>query len=101
MVPLIWRVLKEPVYAMCMPLVRIVFMLRAVPKLIDTTTDITGTTAKYLHLRSELRQRLLDGGLVIAFSGGVDSAFLLWAAEQERLANGGELLALTTSSASL
>ena len=58
------------------------------------------TETGYARLRSDLRHRLLDGGLVIAFSGGVDSAVLLWAAEQERLAGGGELLAVTTLSAS-
>jgi uncharacterized protein len=57
--------------------------------------------AKHLRLTYDLRRRLTGGGLVIAFSGGVDSAFLLWAAEQERRASGGELLAITTSSASL
>jgi uncharacterized protein len=59
-----------------------------------------GLDAKYDALRIMLREYLRDG-LVIAFSGGVDSAFLAWAAEQERLANGGRLLALTTSSDSL
>ncbi|HEY2847694.1 MAG TPA: ATP-dependent sacrificial sulfur transferase LarE [Pyrinomonadaceae bacterium] len=56
--------------------------------------------AKHDALRLSLRRYLRDG-LLIAFSGGVDSAFLVWAAEQERLTNGGRLLALTTSSDSL
>ena len=56
--------------------------------------------AKYERLRSALREYLRDG-LLIAFSGGVDSAFLVWVAEQERLGGGGSLLALTTSSDSL
>jgi uncharacterized protein len=64
-----------------------------------TATETTLTT-KYATLCQSLRERLA-GGLLIAFSGGVDSAFLLWAAEQERRANGGQLLALTTLSASL
>ena len=55
---------------------------------------------RYDALRSALRGYLRDG-LLIAFSGGVDSAFLVWTAEQERRANGGRLLALTTSSDSL
>jgi uncharacterized protein len=45
--------------------------------------------------------RLLQDGLVVAFSGGVDSTFLLWAAERARRKQGGRLLALTTESASM
>lgn len=56
--------------------------------------------SKYEGLRGQLRG-YLKGGLLVAFSGGVDSAFLVWAAEQERRKAGGRLLALTTSSASL
>ncbi len=54
---------------------------------------------KYLELQHLLRPRLAEG-LLIAFSGGVDSAFLVWAAEQERLRSGGRLTALTTLSES-
>lgn len=67
----------------------------AVPKL----TPETHLHAKFEKLKALLRLRLSDG-LVIAFSGGVDSAFLLWAAEQVRLRSGGKLLALTTRSES-
>jgi uncharacterized protein len=56
--------------------------------------------AKYLALRSLLRARLPDG-LIVAYSGGVDSAFLLWVAEHERRESGGRLLAVTAVSASL
>jgi len=56
--------------------------------------------AKYLALRSALRARL-PAGLIVAYSGGVDSAFLLWAAGEERKENGGRLLAVTAVSASL
>ena len=56
--------------------------------------------AKFDTLRESLRPKL-QRGLIIAFSGGVDSAFLLWAAEQERRASGGRLLAVTAVSASL
>jgi uncharacterized protein len=64
--------------------------------------DLAGETldAKSQALRISLREYLRDG-LLVAFSGGVDSAFLVWVAEQERLANGGRILALTTSSDSL
>jgi uncharacterized protein len=41
---------------------------------------------------------LLPDGLIVAFSGGVDSAFLLWAAERARQTVGGRLMALTTAS---
>jgi uncharacterized protein len=44
---------------------------------------------------------LAADGLIVAFSGGVDSAFLLWAAEQVRRETGGRVLALSTMSASL
>ncbi|KAA3615035.1 MAG: ATP-dependent sacrificial sulfur transferase LarE [Calditrichaeota bacterium] len=44
---------------------------------------------------------LLKDGLLVAFSGGVDSAFLLWAAKQTMDKEGGRVFALTTTSASL
>jgi uncharacterized protein len=56
--------------------------------------------AKYSALREALRPRL-QRGLIVAFSGGVDSAFLLWSAEQERRVAGGRLLAVTAVSDSL
>ncbi|GAC1401582.1 MAG: ATP-dependent sacrificial sulfur transferase LarE [Pyrinomonadaceae bacterium] len=55
---------------------------------------------KYNTLRAFLRPKLAEG-LLVAFSGGVDSAFLLWAAAQERLSGGGSLLAVTAESASM
>jgi uncharacterized protein len=63
-------------------------------------TDAADLAAKFDALRLALREYLEDG-LLIAFSGGVDSAFLAWTAEQERLTKGGNLLAVTTSSDSL
>ncbi len=54
---------------------------------------------KYLTLQNLLRPKLNEG-LIVAFSGGVDSAFLTWAAEQERQRSGGRLAALTTLSES-
>jgi uncharacterized protein len=62
--------------------------------------DEATVESRFERLRRALNQYLAQG-LVIAFSGGVDSAFLVWAAEQERKASGGSLLALTTSSDSL
>jgi pyridinium-3,5-biscarboxylic acid mononucleotide sulfurtransferase len=59
-----------------------------------------GLHGKLARLRCDLR-RLLSEGLIIAFSGGVDSAFLAWVAEHERRAAGGRLLALTARSESL
>ena len=55
------------------------------------------------RLASQLDERLrtlVRDGLVVAFSGGVDSAFLLWAAERARREVGGRLLALTSASES-
>lgn len=66
---------------------------------IATASVIKTERQKYLQLRDLLREKLADG-LIVAFSGGVDSSFLLWAAEQERKRSGGRLLALTTSSES-
>ena len=40
-------------------------------------------------------------GLVIAFSGGVDSSFLLWAASEAYKGTGGRLLAITATSPSV
>lgn len=54
---------------------------------------------KYRVLNDLLRPKLAEG-LIVAFSGGVDSAFLTWAADQERKRSGGELVALTTMSES-
>jgi len=54
---------------------------------------------KLEQLSRSLREGLNEG-LLIAFSGGVDSSFLLWAAEEKRKRSGGRLLALTTTSAS-
>jgi len=56
--------------------------------------------AKYSAMRESLRPKL-QRGLIVAFSGGVDSSFLLWSAEQERRASGGRLLAVTAVSDSL
>ena len=60
----------------------------------------TDLAAKYAALADRLRPALAEG-LIVAFSGGVDSSFLLWAAEQARRENGGRLLAVTAVSASL
>jgi len=43
----------------------------------------------------------ISEGLIVAFSGGVDSAFLLWAAKKVYDKNSGKLLAITTDSPSL
>lgn len=55
---------------------------------------------KKLNLLFEEISNLLPSGIMVAFSGGVDSSFLLWAAEQVKLSTKGKLLALTTKSAS-
>ena len=54
---------------------------------------------KFSALKEILRPKLAEG-LIVAFSGGVDSSFLTWAAGQERRTSGGKLAALTTVSAS-
>jgi len=55
---------------------------------------------KYNELKISLGKYTTEG-LVIAFSGGVDSGFLLWAAEEARKKYGGDLIALTTNSESM
>ncbi|MBI3557100.1 MAG: ATP-dependent sacrificial sulfur transferase LarE [Deltaproteobacteria bacterium] len=67
----------------------------------DLTARLPAQVAqKFESLRALLRARLRDG-LIVAFSGGVDSAFLIWAAETERRESGGRLLALTAVSESM
>ncbi|MCL4509970.1 MAG: ATP-dependent sacrificial sulfur transferase LarE [Bacteroidetes bacterium] len=55
---------------------------------------------KYESLKESLGKYTAEG-LVIAFSGGVDSGFLLWAAEEARREYGGKLVALTANSDSM
>lgn len=43
---------------------------------------------------------LVENGVLVAFSGGMDSAFLLWAAREAGKETGGRVVALTTTSAS-
>jgi uncharacterized protein len=62
--------------------------------------DMESVERKFSALRSSLKGYLREGA-VLAFSGGVDSAFLLWTAEKVRKVCGGSLVALTTLSASL
>ena len=68
--------------------------------MVSTATPSAPVEAKYAALRAGLRDLLRDG-LIVAYSGGVDSAFLLWSAEQVRRESGGRLVAVTAVSASL
>lgn len=61
--------------------------------------DPSGAARKLAALKEDLRTKVRDGVLV-AFSGGMDSAFLLWAAHQAAEADGGRVVALTTTSPS-
>ena len=54
--------------------------------MVRTATPSAPVEAKYAALRAGLRDLLRDG-LIVAYSGGVDSAFLLWTAEQVRRAH--------------
>lgn len=66
-----------------------------------SATEADGSVAaeKLSALRESLSRKVQEGVLV-AFSGGMDSAFLLWAANEVREAMGGRIVALTTTSAS-
>ncbi len=57
-------------------------------------------TGKLRKLTKQL-SKLLTDGVIVAFSGGIDSAMLLWAAKRAKDENGGRLLAVTTDSPSL
>lgn len=65
---------------------------------VDKSIDILDR--KYGELKCCLGKYTAEG-LVVAFSGGVDSGFLLWAAEQARKEHGGKLIGLTTNSESM
>lgn len=58
------------------------------------------TQQKFDHLKSSLGDYVREG-LIIAFSGGIDSAFLLWASSQVINGNSGRIIALTTTSPSV
>ncbi len=57
-------------------------------------------TGKLEKLSMQLNKLLVDG-VIVAFSGGIDSAMLLWSAKRVKDENGGKLLAVTTDSPSL
>jgi uncharacterized protein len=61
--------------------------------------DRTAAHRKLGVLRRELAG-LVEDGVLVAFSGGTDSAFLLWVASELQARKGGRVVALTTVSAS-
>ena len=68
------------------------------------TLNIDSSEVQLIEKMNKLGEDLslkISEGLIIAFSGGVDSAFLLWAAKKILDCNDGKLLALTTDSPSL
>jgi uncharacterized protein len=65
----------------------------------DRTISVPEAKAKLSALKQSLVERVRDGVLV-AFSGGTDSALLLWAATEVAAREGGKVAALTTVSAS-
>jgi uncharacterized protein len=68
------------------------------------TLNIDSSEVQLIEKMNKLGEDLsskISEGLIVAFSGGVDSAFLLWAAKKILDSNDGKLLALTTDSPSL
>jgi len=65
----------------------------------DPPVDPSVAAEKLDALRRDLGHRVREGVLV-AFSGGTDSAFLLWVAQALQGEEGGKVVALTTTSAS-
>ena len=68
------------------------------------TLNIDSSEVQLIDKMNKLSEDLsskISEGLIVAFSGGVDSAFLLWAAKKILDSNDGKLLALTTDSPSL
>jgi len=65
----------------------------------EPPVDPSRAAEKLEALRRDLAERVREGALV-AFSGGMDSAFLLWAAHTVRAERGGRVVALTTTSPS-
>ncbi|NOG85081.1 MAG: ATP-dependent sacrificial sulfur transferase LarE [Planctomycetes bacterium] len=54
-----------------------------------------------LEKLSKQLSKFLPDGVIVAFSGGIDSAMLLWTAKKVKDESGGKLLAVTTDSPSL
>ncbi len=69
-------------------------------QMIEDKHVMNGLTDKFESLKQSLAGYTAEG-LIVAFSGGVDSGFLVWAAEEARKERGGKLLALTTNSESM
>jgi uncharacterized protein len=65
----------------------------------DARLDPSLASEKLASLRVDLAGRIGEGALV-AFSGGTDSAFLLWASAEVAAEEGGKVVALTTTSPS-
>lgn len=69
------------------------------------TADVNNTEAKIdikLARLIDLMKEYIRGGVIITFSGGVDSAFLVWVAHKALQDNpAGKVFALTTNSASM
>ncbi len=90
---------RPPSHAACMPRIELPILPNASgPDASVRTADGRPVPEKLASLLVALRGYLAEGA-VVAFSGGVDSAFLLWAAEQAK-EPGARLVALTTVSAS-
>ena len=75
--------------------------LPVIPSGGSSRIDLGNTLDERFAKLEERLDEMVRDGLVVAFSGGVDSAFLVWAAGRAAGRTGGNVVALTTVSDSM
>jgi len=69
--------------------------------LISNKDNYSSELISKLEKFSDYLSNILKEGIIVAFSGGTDSAMLIWAANKVKLSTGGNLIAVTQDSYSL